>query len=133
MTHASYPSDLTKKQWKRLAPLLPDAKPGGRPREVDLRAVVNAIFYYLKTGCQWRMLPHEFPPWSTVAGDYRMWRQDGTWQKIHDALHRQVRAADGRDACPSAAIIDSQSVKTTEKGGRAATTPGRTSGAASAT
>jgi putative transposase len=133
MTPTTYPSDLTQKQWKRLAPLLPDAKPGGRPREVDLRAVVNAIFYYLKTGCQWRMLPREFPPWSTVAGYYRMWRQDGTWQRIHDALHRQVRTADGRDPCPSAAIIDSQSVKTTEKGGRAATTRGRTSGAASAT
>jgi transposase len=123
MMRRSYPSDLTDKQWERLAPLLPAAKPGGRPREVHLREVLNGIFYYLRTGCQWRALPNDLPPWGTVAGYYRTWRLDGTWKRIHDALRIQVREADGRNASPSAAILDSQSVKTTEKGGRGATTP----------
>lgn len=121
MMRRSYPSDLTDKQWERLAPLLPDAKPGGRPRAVNLREVLNGIFYYLRTGCQWRALPNDLPPWGTVAGYYRTWRLDGTWKRTHDALRTQVREADGRNASPSAAILDSQSVKTTEKGGRGAT------------
>jgi putative transposase len=122
MTSSAYTADLTDAQWERLAPLIPPAKPGGRPRSVNMRAIVNAIFYRTKTGCQWRNLPHDLPPWGTVAGYYRLWRRSGVWEAIHDALREQVRIAAGREATPSAAIIDSQSVKTTEKGGCAATT-----------
>jgi putative transposase len=117
----THPTDLTKAQWELLEPLIPPAKPGGRPREVDMRAVLNAIFYLLRTGCQWRFLPRDFPPWTTVYTYFRNWRNDGTWPRLHDALRDRVRQADGREVSPSAAIIDSQSVKTTEKGDRAAT------------
>ena len=114
-----YPSDLTDRQWRRLAPLIPPAMPGGRPRSADRRAIGNAIVYVLRNGVVWRALPHDFPPWKTVYHYFRAWRRDGTWAAIHDALREQVRQADGREASPSAAILDSQSVKTTEKGGRA--------------
>jgi putative transposase len=117
MMRLSYPTDLTDKQWELLAPLIPPAKPGGHPRTTDIHEVLNAIFYVLRTGCQWKMLPHEFPPKGTVFDYYNGWRKDGTWEKIHDALRERVREAAGRDHSPSAAIVDSQSVKTTEVGG----------------
>lgn len=132
MDRHSYPSDLSDAQWARIAPLIPPAKPGGHPRVVDIREIVNAIFYLNKTGCQWRALPHDLPNWSTVHTYYRTWRRTGVWERLHDALRAQVRAKEGREESPSAAIIDSQSVKTTEKGGSVATTRARRSRAASA-
>ena len=120
-----YPSDLTERQWQLLAPLVPDLKIGGRPGEHSRREIINAVFYVLRTGCQWRYLPHDLPPWKTIYTYYRNWRKDGTWQRIHDTLREQLRAASGRHRQASAAILDSQSTKTTEKGGHVATTQPR--------
>lgn len=128
MTRAHYPSDLTEAQWKRIAPLLPAAKSGpqgGRPQSVELREVLNGIFYCLKGCGGWRYLPHDLPAWGTVHYYYRRWRRDGTWLQIHDALRERVRLAAGREVSPSAAVMDSQSVPTGKKGGHAATTTAR--------
>jgi putative transposase len=123
-----YPSDLTDGEWAYLAPLLPPPRPPGsrgRPRAVPTREVVNAILYVLRTGCQWRALPTDLPNWQTVYWYHRKWLDEGVWESVTDALRRQVRVRAGRDPNPSAAIIDSQSVKTTEKGAFAATMPAR--------
>jgi putative transposase len=116
MKRNTYPSDLTDERWRLIEPLLPPEKDGGRPREVDLREVVNGIFYLVKTGIPWRFVPHDLPPWGTVHYFYRQWRLDGTWEKVLAALRTRVRHADGRKKSPSAAIVDSQSIKTSEGG-----------------
>lgn len=115
MSRERYPSDLTDAQWEQIEPSVPKPKPGGRPASVDRREIVNAILYLVREGITWRALPHDFPPYRTVYHYFRLWRDDGTWQAIHDALRDEVRAAAGRDPSPSAAILDAQSVKTVEQ------------------
>ena len=136
MDEIVYATDLTDEQWKLIKRHLPPSKSGtskgGRP-STDVRKIVNGLMYFSRTGCQWRLLPKDFGPWPTVHHYYRTWRRDGTLQKIHDALRQKVRVQDGRKPSPSAAIIDSQSVKTAEKGGRAVTTLARRSRDASDT
>lgn len=112
-----YCSDLMDAQWTVVEPLLPEPKPGGRPRTTNIREVLNAIFYVLRTGCAWRLLPHDFPPPGTVYDYFRSWTKDGTLRRIHDTLRQRVRVAAGRQEEPSAGSIDSQSVKTNEQGG----------------
>ena len=102
MILARYPTDLTDTQWAVLAPLIPAAKAGGRPRTTDMREVVNAVFYILRSGCQWRLLPKDFPPHQTVYDYFRCWRLLGAWERIHDRLREDVREAHGRNREPSA-------------------------------
>ena len=127
MARTPYPSDLSNEQWSLLRPAIPPALPGGRNRSVDMREVINGILYLNRSGCSWRLLPHDLPPWGTVHYYYRRFRRDGSWEKIHDKLREKVRVAEGKKPTPTAAIIDSQSVKTTEKGGYADMTPARKS------
>lgn len=118
-----YPSDLSEAQWAILAPYvvkpLPEVRGKGRPPKQNFRREINAMLYVLKTGCQWRMLPKEFPPWKTVYGYFRKWRLDGTWEKTMNALRENARKKAGRNRTPSVAIIDSRSVKSAGKGGSA--------------
>jgi putative transposase len=116
MSKKRYPTDLTDKEWALLEPLLPPAKTGGRNRSIETREIANAIFYLLRTGCSWRMLPQDFPKWQTVYTYFRNWKNDGTWQKVNEVLRRKLRTQEGRDEEPSAGILDSQSTKTAEKG-----------------
>lgn len=120
MEKSLYPSNLTDGQWRIIDPLLPKPKcpwGRGRPRKTCYRDILNGVFYLLRTGCQWRMLPRDYPSWKLVYHYFRLWRLNGVWDSIHDALREMVRGKEGHDPTPSAAIIDSQSVKTTQKCG----------------
>lgn len=119
-----YPSDLTDAEWGLVEPLIPPAKRGGRRREVDVREVVNGLLYVLSTGCQWRAVPKDLPPKSTLFSYFDLWNWDGTLGRIHQELYVKCREAMGREVSPTAAIIDSQSVKGAEKGGVASTRAG---------
>lgn len=132
MQQGRYPSDLTEAQWRWIEPLIPPERPGGRHRSVDMRAVLDGILYLVRSGCAWRSLPHDLPPWSTVHAYYRRFRLDGTWQRIHDQLRPRVRARAGREVSTLVAVIDTQSVKSTEKGGPRVLTPAKRSRGASA-
>ncbi len=121
----AYATDLTDAEWALLAPHIPAPKVGGRPTDHSRREIVNAIRYVLRSGCAWRLLPHDFPKWQTVYHYFRLWRLQGVWETAHTALREQTRRQENRDATPSAAILDSQSVRTTEKGGPMAMTAAR--------
>lgn len=121
-----YPSDLTDEEWSVVEPLIPPAKRGGRKRVVAVREVVNGVMYVLSTGCQWRYIPKDLPPRSTVHDYLTRWSHDGTIERMHHALYVQCREMAGREASPTACVIDSQSVKSTEKGGAASIRPGMT-------
>ena len=113
----AYQTDLSDAEWSHIEPHIPIPKASGRPRVHTLREILNAIFYIVRSGCAWRLLPHNFPPWKTVHHYFRTWRIDGTWERMHSALRKRVRVRMGRDPQPSAGIVDSQSVKSTGVGG----------------
>lgn len=113
-----YPSDLSDVEWEVLKPLVPAPKGFGHPVEVEFREILNAIFYVQRTGCQWEMLPHDLPPYTTVYGYFQKWQRKGIWQQMHDQVRERLRTELGRDEESTVAIADSQSVKTTEKKGR---------------
>lgn len=117
MARKHYPSDLTDDEWHMLEPLIPPERPGGRPRKWAMRDIVDGIFYAVRGGCAWRMLPGDFPPWQTMYHYFRTWRDSGDWQHIYDLLHIRVRVQAGRNPGPSAGIVDSQSVRITDRGG----------------
>jgi len=117
MARNAYPTDLSDREWQVIEPLLPVPKAAGRPRKHTLQEILNAIFYIVRTGSQWRLLPNDLPAWKTAYHYFRLWRLDGTWERIHTGLRESLRLKIGRDAQPSAGIIDSQSVKTTGVGG----------------
>jgi transposase len=117
MTRMPYPTDLTDGQWQAIASLVPKPKPGGRPARYVRREIVNAVLYQTRNGGTWRSLPHDLPPYRTVFHYFRRWQKDGTWERIHDRLRTRVRAQAGKKPKPTAAVLDSQSVKTTEQGG----------------
>jgi putative transposase len=109
-----YPTDMTDRQWHCIKDLIPAAKPGGRPRSLDMRQVINAMLYIVVSGIQWRMLPKQYPKWQSVDYYFRCWRDDGTWQRIHDTLRAEVRHQAGHHKHPTAGALDSQSVKPTQ-------------------
>ena len=121
MARRAYSTDLTDAEWAVFEPYIPPVKAGGRPAEHTRREIVDAIRYVLRAGCAWRLLPHDFPAWQTAYHYFRLWRIQGVWEKAHHALREQTRRQQNRHATPSAAILDSQSVRTTEKGGPMAT------------
>ena len=116
-TRKGYDTDLTNAQWSRIAPLVPESRPGPNPTRYARREIVNAILYRARTGCSWRLLPKDLPPWKIVSHYFYAWEDDGTWQRLHDHLRAEVRHAEGRDPEPSLGMADSQSVKTTSVGG----------------
>lgn len=132
-TRRPYPSDLTHAEWSAASRFIPAPKPGGRPAKYSRREITNALLYVTRTGCQWRALPHDFPPWQAVYWYFRTWKKDGTLDRLMAELRGDLRRAEGKPRQPTAAVIDSQSVRTTEKGGSAATTAARRSPGGSGT
>jgi transposase len=122
MKRKAYPSDISNQEWEIIKSLLPVERGIGRPRYVDYREIINGIFYVVHEGCRWRALPHDLPPWQTVYNYFRYWQKLGIWQQIHTLLREQVRVGMNKSNMPTAEIIDSQSVKTTEKRGKSTVT-----------
>jgi transposase len=132
-TRQAYPSDQTGPQWAQVSRFIPAPKKGGRPAKYDRREIVNGLLYVVRTGCQWRAMPHDLPPWRIVYWYFMQWKKDGTFDRLLDELRGDLRQAEGRHRQPSAAVLDSQSVKTTEKGGSTGMMRARRSTAASGT